>query len=349
MKNSEFNKIADVEKEKMKKEVNAKLEVITMDELYETAYQGKNPIIEGLLYPGTYLFAGAPKLGKSFLMAQLAYHVSIGKSIWGYMVRKGKVLYLALEDDYRRLQERLYRMFGTESTEDLFFSASAGQIGKGLDEQLRFFMKEHKDTKLIIIDTLQKIREFGRESYSYACDYEIIARLKKFTDEYEIGMLLVHHTRKQAAEDKFDMISGTTGLFGTADGAFLLQKEKCTSNSATLEVSGRDQQDQKLYLVRNEKTLIWDFEKAETELWKEAPDPLLEEIAKRVNRNFPLWHGTATELSLWLGVDIQPNILTKKLNITSGKLFEDYGISYTRKRLHEGRKIILSYNECDDG
>ena len=63
-------------------------------------------------------------------MAQLAYHVSTGTPLWNYTVRKGTVLYLALEDDYRRLQERLYRMFGTESADNLFFSVSAGQLEK---------------------------------------------------------------------------------------------------------------------------------------------------------------------------------------------------------------------------
>lgn len=97
------------------------LDVISMDSLYETVYNSKPPTIDGLLYAGTYLFVGAPKLGKSFFMAQLAYHVSTGIPIWNYSVRKGAVLYLALEDDYKRLQERLYRMFGTDSTLIIFF------------------------------------------------------------------------------------------------------------------------------------------------------------------------------------------------------------------------------------
>ena len=83
------------------------LPVISMSELYNTIYQSKPPIIDGLLYPGTYLFVGAPKQGKSFLMLQLAYHVSSGLPIWGYSVRQGTVLYLALEDDHPRLQHRL--------------------------------------------------------------------------------------------------------------------------------------------------------------------------------------------------------------------------------------------------
>ena len=85
------------------------------------------------------------------------------------------------------------------------------------------------------------MREVGGDNYSYANDYQIIARLKEFGDRYGICLLLVHHTRKQQSDDKFDMISGTNGLFGAADGAFLFEKEKRTSNAATLEISGRGQ------------------------------------------------------------------------------------------------------------
>lgn len=213
---------------------NENLNTISMDELYENVYRSRPPIIDGLLYPGTYLFVGAPKLGKSFFMAQLAYHISTGTPLWEYPVRKGTVLYLALEDDYRRLQERSYRMFGTESTENLHFAVNANQLGRGLNEQLADFVRRHTDTRLIIIDTLQKVREAGGDTYSYANDYEIITQLKHFADSIGICMLLVHHTRKQKSDDNFDMISGTNGLLGAADGAFLLRKEKRTSNAATL-------------------------------------------------------------------------------------------------------------------
>jgi len=250
-----------------------------MNELYNTVFQSRPPLIDGLLYPGTYLFVGAPKLGKSFFMAQLAYHISTGLSLWNYPVRKGTVLYLALEDDYRRLQERLFRMFGTDSAENLHLTVSAKQLGNGLDEQLEGFVRKHPDTKLIIIDTLQKVREIGGDKFSYASDYEIITRLKRFADSHGICLLLVHHTRKQQADDKFDMISGTNGLLGAADGAFLLQKEKRTSNSAILDISGRDQQEQRLFLTRDTERLLWQLEKAEIELWKEPPDPILEPSA----------------------------------------------------------------------
>lgn len=324
------------------------LKTVSMSALYDTDFETQTALIDGLLYQETYLFVGSPKVGKSFMMAQLAYHISTGTPLWNYRVRNATVLYFALEDDYQRLQERLYRMFGTESTEDLYFSVSAGQLGNGLDEQLTRFIAEHPDTKLIIIDTLQKVREVGGDNYSYANDYEIITRLKKFTESYGICLLLVHHTRKQNADDKFDMISGTNGLLGAADGGFILRKEKRTSNAATLEVSGRDQPDQKIYLNRNPEMLIWELEKTETELWKQPPDPLLENIADKIARGNSEWQGTPTELVDFLGVDIKANALTKKLNINAGRLFNEYGIRYQNKRCHDGRKVSLTYEQRDD-
>ena len=343
-----FKSFEEIQREMIRMMDPSYLKTLSMTELYDTVYKSKPPLIDGLLYPGIYIFAGAPKLGKSFLMAQLAYHISTGTPLWNYTVRKGTVLYLALEDDYHRLQERLYRMFGTESTDNLLFSVSAGQLGNGLDEQLTRFIDEHPDTKLIIIDTLQKVREIGGDSYSYANDYEIITRLKKFADSCGICLLLVHHTRKQNADDKFDMISGTNGLLGAADGGFILRKEKRTSNAATLEVSGRDQPDQKIYLNRNPETLVWELEKTETELWKQPPDPLLENISDKITKENSEWQGTPTELVDFLGVDIKANALTMKLNINAGRLFNEYGIRYQNKRCHDGRRVSLALEQRDD-
>ena len=200
------------------------LPTYSMPELYGSIFHSKPPIIQNLLYPGTYLFAGAPKIGKSFLMAQLAFHVSSGKPLWNFAVQQGTVLYLALEDNQERLQQRLYRMFGTDVAPALYFSNAAKPLGGGLDQQIETFRREHPDTNLVIIDTLQKVRESGNEKCSYASDYEIISKLKSLAEKLRICLLLVHHTRKQQAEDRFDMISGTNGLLGCADGALILQK-----------------------------------------------------------------------------------------------------------------------------
>ena len=221
-----------------KKSNNFGLNTVSMTELYDTVYPPRRPIVNDLLYSGTYLFVGAPKVGKSFFMGQLAYHVAMGLPLWEYEVHQGTVLYLALEDDYARLQRRLSRMFGVEETSNLYFATQAKSVSEGLDQQLEGFIREHPDVRLIIIDTLQKVREIGGDRYSYASDYEIVTKLKSFSDRYGICLLVVHHTRKMEAEDSFDMISGTNGLLGAADGAFIMQKKRRTDNTALLEHRG---------------------------------------------------------------------------------------------------------------
>lgn len=317
------------------------LATMTMSQLYDTVYESRLPVIDGLLYPGTYLFVGAPKVGKSFLMAQIAYHVSTGQTLWNYPVHAGTVLYLALEDDYRRLQERLSRMFGVEGTDALHFATCAKQLGAGLYEQLARFVSEHRDTRLIIIDTLQKIRESGGDKFSYANDYEIIGQLKHFVDQAGVALLLVHHTRKQQADDKFDRISGTNGLLGAADGAFILEKEKRTGDTAVLEVSGRDQPEQKLILKKNMERLLWELERAETELWQAPPDPILEKVATMLSEETSEWNGSPTELTDALQLEIKPNLLTKHLNVNKARLFNEHQIDYAPVRTHAGRRIVL--------
>ncbi len=315
------------------------LPTVNLEELFESVFRDKPAIVENLIYPGTYILAGAPKVGKSFLVAQLAYHIATGQRLWDYEVNQSTVLYLALEDDHRRLQKRMNRMFGVEGTANLYFAITAKKLGEGLEDQLEEFINLHPDTRIIIIDTLQKIRQGGSDTYSYANDYECVGTLKKFADRTKICLLIVHHTRKQQASDKFDMISGTTGILGCADGAFILQKEKRTDSTATLDIVGRDQCDQKLYLVRNQEKLLWDLDHTETELWKVPPDSLVLKIADFITNENPKWNGTASELVEILKLDIAPNILTKRLNIVAANLENDFGIRYESNRIHDGRRI----------
>ena len=319
------------------------LHTVSMTELYQTPYKSRPPIIDGLLYGGAYILAGAPKIGKSFLAAQIAYHISTGKKLWDYDVHQGTVLYLALEDDYQRIQSRMFMMYGVEDSSNLYFATAANKIGNGLDEQLEFFINEHPDTKLIIIDTMQKIREVGGEAYSYASDYEIIGRLKQFADKHCICVLIVHHTRKQPAGDTFEMISGTTGLLGCADGSLLMQKKKRTALEATIDVVGRDQQDQILYLSKDPNTQIWNLDKTETELHKESSDPVLEAVARLVTSEQPEWIGSPSELAEVLNTGMAANALTKYLNVKCGRLMDEYGISYENKAKHSGRRVRLTY------
>ena len=319
------------------------LHTISMEELFDTVYEEKPAIIEGFLYAGAYLFAGAPKVGKSFFMSQLAYHVSTGQPLWEQKVRQGTVLYLALEDDYKRLQNRLYRMFGVETTQELHFAIGAKQLGLGLEEQITKFIQEHKETRLVIIDTLQKVRQIEKENCSYAMDYAMIGILKGLADRHGICILIVHHTRKDesVSGQRFSRISGTNGLFGAADGAFLMEAKVQERHAVTLEVTGRDQPERKLHLKQDIEHLVWQLCEEETDLWKEPPNPLLEKVASILTEEQPIWRGTATELVTQLELDMKPNALSMMLNVKSSVLLQEYHIQYQNTRNHAGRYIEL--------
>lgn len=139
------------------------------------------------------------------------------------------------------------------------------------------------------------------------------------------------------------MISGTTGLLGCADGSLLMQKKKRTALEATIDVVGRDQQDQILYLSKDPNTQIWNVDKTETELHKEPTDPVLETVARLVTSEQPEWTGSPSELAEALNTGMAVNALTKYLNVKCGRLMDEYGISYENKAKHSGRRVTLTY------
>ena len=136
--------------------------------------------------------------------------------------------------------------------------------------------------------------------------------------------------------------STSAALLGAADGAFLLTKAKRTANDAMLDIAGRDQQDQRLHLVRNTKTLLWEMESAETELWEEETDPLLEEVARVVSEDNPKLEGSVTALAKQIQYNASPISLAMKLNVCADRLKQDYHIRYERYRSHKGRGIRLT-------
>ena len=318
--------------------------VVSMEDIYGMVFSPKEWIIKGILRSGLYILAGAPKVGKSFLVGQIAYHVSTGRPLWGYPVHRSPVLYMALEDDHQRLQERMFRMFGVESTKDLYFTISAKNLREGLEEQIAGFVKDHPGTRLIIIDTLKKIRPGDDDTYSYARDYADMTQLKKIADDNGICLLLVHHTRKKEDEsDAFNTVSGTNGLTGAADGSFIFAKKRRTDSDAVLQFTGRDLQDQIFYLSKNRETLTWELERVEVEDFTPPPDPVLIAVSQIVTADTPQWSGSPTELAEALSEDISPIALTKHMNVNAGRLQKDYSIQYRRKTLHEGRRIFLEY------
>ena len=262
--------------------------------------------------------------------------------------RQGTVLYLALEDTCERLQKRLAQMTEQDS-EHLILSVFSETLDEGLTERLSDFWSEHTDTVLIIIDTLQRVRGRTPDNGSYAADYDTLARLKEFSDTYGVTVLVVHHTRKEGAEDVFNMISGTNGLMGAADGALLLHKDKRTASDAVLEVVGRDQPQLRLHLRFAAAHLCWELLEAEIEPYREPPCPLLEVLSRLVNEENPSWNGTATELAQCLpemdsNQSFTPNWIVRTLNARQDTLLRKYNIRYVAQRTREGKSLSLRWD-----
>lgn len=323
------------------------LNALSMPELMEKTFPMRPTVIEGLLPAGTYLLAGAPKIGKSFFVLQMAYQVSLGEPFLNFSSRQGMVLYLALEDTYERLQKRLAQMTEQDSP-DLVLSILANTLDEKLLEQLENFLFDYPETVLVIVDTLQRIRGRTPDACSYAADYEVMAKLKEFADHRGIALLIVHHTRKETAEDVFNTISGTNGLLGAADGALVLHKSNRTSSDAILEVTGRDQPQMRLRLHFDPAHLRWNLIEAETELYQEPPDPLLETLSLLVTEESPSWTGTATELAQCLSAidnsqNFSPNWIVRTLNAQQEVLLRNYSIHYRSRRTQSGKIIELCW------
>ena len=272
-------------------------------------------------------------------MLDICIKVSKGEEIWNLKTNKCDVLYLALEDTYQRLQKRLFKLTN-EIDSNFHISIESNKIANGLTSQLEQTLKKYPDIKLIVIDTLQKVRKQNND-INYSNDYTDISLLKQFADKNKIAVILVHHLRKQDDSDVFNRISGTTGIMGSSDTTFILEKKSRDDSVATLFVTGRDVEYQ-TFTLRFEEcrwNLIERSFQKELEI-KNAPE-IVSNVISFINEN-KMWQGTATELLEILDKkDITPQYLTKVLNEYSKTILLDNKISFTTSRTSTARLVTL--------
>jgi hypothetical protein len=167
-------------------------------------------------------------------------------------VEQGSVLYLGLEDGLRRLKRRLSVILGSGTVPGgLHFKIKWKRLDEGGTADLEKWMTAHPDTRLIVIDTLKKVRPLEkRGARIYDLDYEAIQWLQEFAGKYSVSVLIVVHTNKRGAkdlEDPFDSISGSLGLTGASDSILLLKRER-GRHDAVLLITGRDIEERELSL-----------------------------------------------------------------------------------------------------
>src|SRR5215217_8022698 len=234
--------------------------------------------VPGVLPEGVTILAGKPKMGKSWLGLGLCVSVAAGGRALGKIgVERGGALYLGLEDRERRLQKRLHKILGERDVpHGLDVAWEWPQLDHGGVEALDSWLEAHPDTRLVVIDTLKKIRPRDGQSRSvYDLDYEALEPLLPLAAEFGVAILVVHHLRKLEAGDPFDMISGSTGLTGGVDGALVLKRDR-GKQDATLAVDGRDIEEP------SELALRWDADIASWSLMGDAEEYRQSEERRRI-------------------------------------------------------------------
>lgn len=197
--------------------------------------------VEGVIPEGFGLLVAPPKAGKSWMVAGIGLACAAGGYAFGKIPLKQRpVLYLALEDGHRRLQDRFRTLMEGEPIPgiDLIVSARTYEIVGIIAEYLALHSGE---APLIILDTLGKVKPPKRPGdESYQADYAIGSQLKGLIDgERGATLLCVHHTRKAESADFVDAVSGTQGIAGSADFVLVLSRKR-HEDSAILAVTGRD-------------------------------------------------------------------------------------------------------------
>lgn len=305
-------------------------------------------VIEDLLPQGIYLLCGSPKIGKSWLALDVGLCVASGDKLWEFHCCQSDVLYLCLEDSYARIQKRLFELVD-EAPASLHFTIAANDIDNGLIWQIEDFVNKNPQTKLIIIDTFQRVRGSNGEPNVYAKDYNDISKLKELADRFAISIVAVHHLRKLNDSDPFQKVSGTTGLTGAVDGTFVLEKDRRSGSNAKLYITGRDIEYREITLQFED--CRWKFISSANE--QEVAQKLIPEFVFQVidfMSSKQRWHGSATELLSAMGnKDFALRTVTKLLNQYSDSILAKNNILYDYKRTGDKRIITLTRSIYNDG
>jgi hypothetical protein len=229
--------------------------VWSVAELLSTDFPAPRWMVPGLLPEGLVVLAGRPKLGKSWLALSIAVAVGYGGEVLGRQVKRGRVLYLALEDNPSRVQDRLRkRRAPAEAFVDFCFEWPS-LAHQGMADLMQAL--DEKGYNLVVIDTIS--RALGRADQLDQAEMNVtFGALQRLALDRGVCLLLVDHHRKRAGEagDVIDDVMGATSKAGVADAALGIYRERGQA-TATLRVSGRDVDDQELALQWDSQLFCW--------------------------------------------------------------------------------------------
>lgn len=276
-------------------------------------------IVDGVIPEGTSLLVSPPKLGKTMLAQNVAVAIATGGRALGKVpVRRGTVLFLALEGSKRGLQRRLRTMLGDEPwPDDLYFYREWEPSDAGGLELMRRFVSRHRGTRLIVVDTLKRVRGQGNaRRNAYDEDYEALQPMAALGDELGVSFLIIHHTNKRDSGDVMDLVSGSTGLTAAVDNVLVMQKKRGETD-ARLVVIPREEEEQELALRFDPSIATWILRGRAEEV---AKTDERQTILDAIKENGPM---KPKDIAIVLDVE-EVNIrrLTRKM-LEAGTLFQE--------------------------
>lgn len=120
------------------------------------------------------------------------------------------------------------------------------------------WLDAHTDCKLVVIDTLQKIKPISRKNHgnAYEADYQALGGLQQLALAKNTCILLTHHNRKSDDKDALMTVSGSVGITGTCDTILLLTRARGGTESL-LTVTGRDINEHTIRMLFDGSTGEW--------------------------------------------------------------------------------------------
>jgi hypothetical protein len=216
-------------------------------------------IVSGYIVEGCTILAGRPKLGKSWFMLEVGLAVARGGHCLGdTKCHEGDVLYLAMEDNERRLQSRMTKIMGYagEWPARFHYATEWPRANAGGLDQIRKWISAAEKPRLVVVDVLAMFRSpRDAKQTPYESDYEAVQSLQRIASDTNVAIVIVHHLRKSLAEvDPFEKVSGTLGLSGGVDTVLILDRE---GSGATLYGRGRDIEEIETAVTFDAATCRW--------------------------------------------------------------------------------------------
>ncbi|MEZ3506862.1 MAG: AAA family ATPase [Lachnospiraceae bacterium] len=330
------------------------LKAVSAAELQEMDIPDIEWIVNKILPIGLSMLGAPSKYYKSYMALGLCCDICNGKKFLNFDSKKHGCLYLDLESTRRRPKNRLKQILKEEYfPKNLYILTGTDgvqRIGEGFEEQIRQQLEAHPDIKLIVVDVLQMIRQQAKRNQTgYDRDYEDFKILKQIADSNSLGLMLIHHTRKMKDPyDVFNELSGSVGVMGALDCAWVITKDDRYSDEGTLHITGRDMESQKLKIRFNKKTFQWEYIGTEDDinarrLLKEYEDSQVAETIRRlVKQNNGHWEGSTSDIveaSKILNCQIYDDVrkVGSLINKYEGLFWAVDGINYEYSKGTKGR------------